>query len=288
MASDADALLRVDAWLLEYEVSMSSSTAIPDTLAAGIIQVGRTLDRTFTGSATLNVRSEGASLSVVKLQLPGPAGPALSTADLQSKLTDLMMRSESMANWIEGGPVIDENASSEEQYAAISRHRDAMMGTAKLDFVRTKEGKDLKDEFGTPYTMRARTTMIGAGKIYPPSGATFEMDGQAGSYLLTLPFIFSDTSTTSVTITSDERVEFAGEDPVESHTTTPSNLEVIGWRHRLIRAEDKLGDLPLIQGHFDAASGKISGEQAFKAEYDDENRSVGTTITVRYTLTPQR
>jgi hypothetical protein len=284
-AKDMEAFLNAPAWQLEYEVTFVCRAEGPIPVPKGALSYTLSLDRRFSGALPLDVRSGGPNLATLRLVTGSESGSAASLQQ-QSAITELMMRVDDIANWINGGPTMDEGSSDEAQQAAMLEFMAS--GTASIDYTLVETGVDLQDEMGQVFDSVRRTTAKGAGKVMPPTSLVFEIDAKSKRYMVTLPITFGDASPSpSVKWETTERVQAKGAAPSESRTTRETTLESFP---RNVVVDDPavlIGQLPTMEGSVDPSLGKISGERSVPAHYEETGRTIAGTLTFRYTLTPR-
>jgi hypothetical protein len=283
-AQAIDDWLNAEAWDVEFEVTYKSSTkgTLKSEAVSAVGSFTYTLDveQSFSGKVPLDLRSPGASLSLTRLALAG------GTPDPEAT-TNLIMKTDQMSSWMQGGPAFDDDGTADEQVAAMTAHLNALKGPGKVQYVRVDVGKGLVNEMGSKYDVTIRETRIGSGKVGPGSESImFEIDAETGKYLLSLPYAFRDDSMTSL---QHKTVTQSTMDGVVSTDSTMRQTSMDYGIGRLVIEEPGLpvGQMPYLEGPVDPAAGKIVGERTIKASFVDRIENVPGTLTIRYTVTPR-
>ena len=283
-AQSMQAFFNAPAWKLEYQVSFMCQTNGSRPVAQGSLTYTVSIDRSFSAVLPLDMRNGGPNLMTLRL-LTGPAGTSAPSAEQQAAASALIMRVDDIANWMNAGPTIDENASAEAQQAAMLAFMES--GTARLEYTLVETGIDLVDEIGGKFNRTVRTTARGAGKVMVPTNLVFEMDTKAKRYLLMLPDSFNDQSSSSVKMDVFERLQPKDGAASESNKTSETNMYLFPGRLIIDDPAILTGQAPILEGALDPSAGKISGERSVPAHYEVSGLTFGGTLTFRYTLTPR-
>jgi hypothetical protein len=283
-AGTAEEFLNAPVWYLEYEVTFTSthqgSYTRPDI--AGTLSFTSRLERVFSGSEVLNLRSPG----------PGPIGMAAltgvaegstpSAADAQRISTQMMSLMDHTANWLVGGAALDEGATDADVTAAT-----LLTTPARIDYRRVDTGKNLEDDAGRRYDTTHTTTITGSGAVSAGGfGVTIlELDTARESYVLQLPYGFNSMLSRATMETVDV-VTYSGAAPEETRQSDDVPFDRVPTGLDLDAPQEgaALGGV-LIRGTLDPASGKIAGEQSFQAHYDERHKPAPGTLVFKYTLT---
>ncbi len=279
--ADVNAMLNASAWQLEYEVSFSSNSSGQSQSLHGQMTYTTSVESKLTATLLLDMRVGGPSISTVRLATGWEGDSAPPLAEQQRLMMDLVMRSETMANWMSGGPTYDENASFEEQQAAALAHMENSKGTATVQTVNVTKGVGLHSEMGTPYDQTTRTTRTGTGRVNVSTQLSMELDATAKHYLLTLAHEYQDDENQAGVLTIDT-TNFNREGPKETRTEGKAPLHVTS-SIVIDDSTSKLGQILLVQGDLDPSATKITGERTIKALDGD----VPGTLRVKFTLTPK-
>jgi hypothetical protein len=279
-AQDVETWLNAPGWDLSYEVAFSSSTAGKDSVLVGDLAYTLQVEQTFSAKLPLDVRSQGASLSMTKLSMGG-------TSD-QEAIMNLVMKTDKMASWMNGGPSGLDDASVDAQMAVARAHMESLKGPGKVHYERVETGHGLITEMGTKYNLKRRTTKTGSGRVSSASVIImFEMDAETGKYLLVLPYGFSDDSMTSLQTKVITETQSDGTTSIDS-TLHATSMEFALGRIVIDEPAVLVGEVPVFEGALDPAAGKIAGERTVKAHFTDGASDVPGTFVFKYTLTPRR
>lgn len=282
-AQDIDAMLNAPSWDLAYEMVFESSDSGKEPTLHGSIAYTRTVEFGFTSKFTLDMRNAGASLSMMKMAMGGN----LTTEEAQQKSLELIMRTESIANWMSAGPSPDENASDEAQMLTVMDYMYSSKGSGRLDHKMVVTGIDLVDETGAKYNSTTTTTMRGAGPVHGPTQVTFEIDSETLKYLLTLSHSCGDQSDSTVVEEVVTVWAYHGQDPTGERAVRYSGLCGFPPGLKLDDPTSLLGEVPFFEGDVDPKAGKITGERTLKGHYTDRATEIPGTFVFRWTVTPR-
>lgn len=284
--SDANALtidemLNAPGWDLAYSVEFKSSDAGVESTFAGLVAYTRSVTLTSSVTLKLDLRNMGSVLAMLRA-----VGSDPQSESAQQAVFDLAMRAESMANWMNGGPSLDENATDADMMAVVKAHMESSSGPGRVDYSMTEKGDDMTTEMGTKYSLLRTTTAKGAGTVIAPTNLNFEIDAESKTYLLTLAHVFSDKSDSTVLV---EVVTVTKEPGGAPQTVSESRREPLGRLPGNLHIGDPkslVGEVAIFEGAIDPALGKITGEKTVNGYYEWYAGKVPGTFTFRYTLTP--
>ena len=283
-ADAAQDFLNTPVWYLSYEVSFKSTSQgnYPVGDGGAVVTYTASLDRVFTHSQVLNLRSEGpGALGMMAMATP-QNGQKMSAADAQKYSMDLMARMGSTANWIVGGSAM--NADESESEAAVQADLDAMIGDLRIQYQRNEKGENFMDEVGSKYSLRRSKTVNGTAQ---GAGGGFgsmslDVDTSTKTYLLSLSL---GGGAQGLACDVVEVVTYAGQAPQEKKETdkTPADFTALTL--------DDAGPTPMqggvvVSGTLDPASGKIVGENKYRGHYHDGTVDAPGTVIIKYTLSP--
>ena len=281
-ADAAKEFLQTPIWYLSYEVSFSASSKGSYEGMFGPMTYTASLERVFTHSQILNLRSEGPGALAMIPPSASSSGSQMSMAEAQKASMDMMARMEHTANWMVGGASL--NASEADATAATQADIAASMGQLRIDFTRHDRGDALVNEVGSKFSTTKTETV---------KGTTPSMGGGFGSIMLDV-----DTSTKTFLLGFGagggadgldrnvvEVVTFQGQAPEEKRETKKSSAQFAQLVFDESGPVAMQGGL-VVNGTFDPASKTITGEKAYRGHYHDGNADAPGTIVVKYTLSP--
>jgi len=281
-ASTAEEFLNAPVWYLEYEVSFTSEHSGSSTDASGTIASTSKMERVFSGTEKLNLHSLGPGPLAMNALTGSSTGEQPSLADQQKLATQMMALMDHTANWLVGGPGMDEGATDAEITASMMP-----ASPFRMDYLRVDSGKGLTDEMGEKFDLTRTTTVKGAGKVLAGGfGAVIlEMDTAAKTYTLSLPIGFNAMSATMqqeiIGIT-----QYPGSAPTEDRQSRDIPFDLFPSGLALVEEQaGGMGGGAILHGKLDPAAGRIAGEQSFKGHYVDANETTPGTVRFRYTLT---
>lgn len=281
-ASTSEEFLNTPVWYLAYEVTFTSShQGSYQTADGGTMTFTSSLERVFSAHEVLNLRSGGPG-SITMMSLAGTAdGSQPTAADAQRISMEMMALMDHTANWLAGGPGMDENA-TDADIAAASQPT----SPARIDYRRMDTGKNLIDELGGKFDRTVTTTVVGEGLVLVGGFGTtiLEMDTVKKTYTLALPHGFNAMLARATLETVDVTTP-KGAAPLETRKT--EDIPIDRYPYDLKLAEPQAGGMAggmLIRGVLDPATGKISGEMSFNATHTERNETVPGTLVVKYTL----
>ena len=278
-AADMQAMINAQAWDLKYDVTFKAAMDTTVSQEPGTKRYVITLDRSFSTSLPLDLRSGGPNISMTKLT--AASGGGAPSAETQQKLMELIMRTEDLANWINGGPGTDANGEMDMQ--AFQSLGDA---TGKLLHTVEVTGKGLRDESNSLFDMHSLTTLKGEGKVKTATSLSFELDAKAGTYMLCLAHEFEDQTGNLATVESTEQITYAGSAPTETKGSGNQSLKF----PQKITIDDPsalLGYVMLVTGTVKPEDKVITGESTIRAHYEEGPWTIPGTLHVKYTLTPR-
>jgi hypothetical protein len=288
-AKDTQDFLNAPVWYLAYDVSYKVSHEgtyttwdLRDRSTERPANFTVSLDRSFSGSAVLGTRGPGpGTLSMAAMAGSWSDGSAPTPAQ-QAELMRLYSRIDQMANWMLGGSSSDDyETAMDDTKAGI----EASMGPARVEYTRVDKGERFTTS-GSPYRFTIRTTGRAEGKVLSATTmVTLEIDAGTGRYLLCLPFVYSPETSSKGSQETVHVTEHEGQPPQEERSTNSFQL---GFP-RDLALDDPKGHPEggvVLKGDIDPATGRISGEQSFKAHFSESDGTiVSGTLTFRYTLT---
>lgn len=277
-----DEMLNASGWDLAYSVEYKSSDAGVESTFAGVITYTRSVTLTSSVTLKLDMRNMGSVLAMLRA-----VGNDPQSESAQQTVLDLAMRAESMANWMNGGPSLDENAPDAEVMDAVKSHMESSNGPGRVEYTMTEKGDNLTTEMGTKYSLIRTTIGKGAGTVIAPTNLNFEIDAESKTYLLTLAHVFTDKSDSTVLV---EVVTVTTEPGGEPQTVRESRREPLGRLPGNLRIGDPkslLGQVAFFEGSIDPLSGKVTDERTVQGYYESYTGQVPGTFTFRYTLTPK-
>ena len=276
--------LNAPGWDISCEVRFKSSDSGSNQGLHGKTTYQRSLDRFLTYNVSLNMRNDGASLSMSRIASnANAAGP-----EVQQAMYDLVMKTDQMANWMDGGPQIDESLSDEAQMAAMQAHVTAINGAVTLDYTMVTRGTDLVDETGSHYSMVDSKTCNASAPVHVQTGLSMEIDAESKSYLLTLGIGFTDASDSSLACVTVTSINWKGGSPEESREAGRRNVNYFLSDPKITDAKHRFGEIPLFEGSFDPAAGKITGEKTVAGSYTESGVDIPGLFAFKYILTPRK
>jgi hypothetical protein len=284
--ADVQTMLNAPAWQLDYEVTFKSEHEGSGQSLHGPVTYFSSLQGTFNAAVLFNLRNAGAGGVSMSKAAVGTNDSALSTAEQQQRIMDLVMRTETMANWMPTPPIPGDDEPFEEQQAAMLAYMEAQKATAHVDCHFKTVGVNLFNETGSEYDLVSRRTLSGSGKVVVAFNLSFELDAQSHHYLLTLAHEFKDEAEGQALQVTIDTVTFKGDPPAETKTEQVAKLDLAS---SILIDDPKMqfGQILLIEGDFDPASEKITGERTIPAYYLSADTKVPGTLLVKYTLTPR-
>jgi len=285
-------LLDANAWQLDYQISFKATSSGTTQTQIGPIAYQTALTFDATETLTIDLRSQGASLSMQKLTASA-SNPAVA-ANMQKALMDIVMQTDNIASWMigdRGVPDLGDNVTAERLQAAMLASTGKKIGTMTVDYSAQTRGDRLVDETGSPYRQIVRTTRRGTGGTSLGSQQiTFEVNGATKRFLLMLPAtlpMVPDAKLTEEVVTTTERPP--GSTPAEERTTATRPLDSVPARLKVTDAALIFGDGSglMIDDPVVLQGGKISGQHTMTATYNDVRDPIGGTLVVKYTLTPR-
>jgi hypothetical protein len=284
-AATAEEFLNAPVWYLQYEVSFKSTHQGTSPSPHGSMSFTSSLERVFSASDALNLRSQGPGAITMGAMYGGTAGKQPSVAEAQEMTMRMMAQMDHTANWMAGGAAADPNATDAELEASVTAST-TPSSPARLDYTRVDVGKHLVDETGGKYDTKRTTTVKGTAQVLTVGMGSyiFEMDTAAKTYLLTLPLGFSGQSamvtSQSVTFTQSE-----GTPGIETRESDEMPFDRIPSGLALdAPPEGSPQGAVLLRGTLDPAKGHISGEISLPAHYDENNSNAPGTLVIKYTL----
>lgn len=285
-ASDMQTLFNTEAWQLQYEIIFKASSQGVYKPNAGSCAYTTSLERHFTKSLPLNMRTGGPSISQVKMLKPGTSG-GMSLAESQKYAMELLAKTEHTATWMNAGIEFSDDATDEEQQAAGLAYMKSMMGLCTLECTIVDVCKDLVTEMGTQYDQTTKTHYSGSAKVRNSDQIMMEMDASSKKYILTLGHSYMDDSSSSVQVTVDTHSESKGGSPFDTTTISYTSLEVLTRDLRVDDSTALVGMNLYLEGNIEPATGKIVGEHNLRAHYPGYQGDVSGILTIRFTLTPK-
>jgi hypothetical protein len=281
-ASTTEEFLNAPVWYLEYEVSFTSAHQGTYQNGSGEpITFTSKMERMFSAREVLNLRNGGPG-SITMMSLSRTAdGSQPTAADAQRISMEMMALMDHTANWLVGGPAMDENA-TDADIAAASQPT----SPARIDYLRVDTGKNLNDEMGGKFDWTSTTTANGEGLVQAGGfGVTMlEMDTARKTYMLALPYGFNAMMARATQETVDVTTPKGG---APNETRKTEDMPIDRYPYDLKLAEPQEGGMAggmLIRGVLDPATGKIAGEQSFSVTHTERNETVPGTLVFKYTL----
>ncbi len=288
-ASDIQTLFNAEGYELQYEIifkATAQGTYTP-AMTGGSCSYTTSLERHFTKSLPLNMRTGGPSISQVRSAMTMSA-QKMTLAESQKYTMDLLAKTEHTATWMNAGIEVADDATDEQQQAAGLAYIEATKGMCTLDYTIVDICKDLVTEMGTQYDQTTKTHGAGSGKVRNSDQIMMEMDASSKKYLLMLGYSYMDDSSSSVQITVDTHSESKGEPPHDTTTFNYTSLEIFNHDFRVDDSTALVGMNLYLEGNIDPATGKIVGEHNLRAHYPGYQGDVPGILTIRYTLTPKQ
>jgi hypothetical protein len=285
-SKDIQDFLNAPVWYVAYEVSYKGSHEetynTPALHRSGTFTIS--LDRSFSGSTILNVRSPGpGALSLSATTGRSSDGSALTPAqqaEMAARMQAMYMRMDELANWMAGGSNLGEPTQDD-----VNADIEASKGPALVKYERVDKG-DAIDTAGRPFKFTNRTTGRAEGRVSSASSMlTLDIDAASKQYTLYLPFAYNPMGSPPGSQETVHVTETEGQPPHEERSTEDFDLEF----PRDLALDDSEGHMEkgvVLKGDIDPATSRISGEQSFKAHFSDSHgATVSGTLTFRYTLT---
>lgn len=280
-ADPAKDFLQTPVWYLSYEVSFKTTSQGTYEGGWGPMAYTATLDRVFTHSQVLNLRSEGpGALGMMPTAMQQKGGGQMSVADAQKYSMDLMARMEHTANWMVGGSALNESQSEADVQADVA----AMSGELRIQYQRNDKGDNLIGEQGEKFSMKTSQTVNGTGE---GAGGGFgsimlDVDTSAKTFLLSLSLGggAQGLDRQVINITTVE-----GQAPQETRETNKTAGDFAALTLDDAGARPMQGGV-VVSGTFDPASGKIVGENKYPGHYNDGTVEAPGMVVIKYTLSP--
>ncbi len=293
-SSDKDTFLNASAWDLQYELTFTAAKQGSQVFEAGTGLINGKLDydisskRTFVAPYLLDLRSGGPSTSTLTSVMSRSDLANMSLAEQQKFSMDMLSKMDHTANWMSSGGTagLSEDATYEEQTAALAATTEAQMGTATLEYKETVKGENLRDEMGYPFNMLNHITHTGSGRARGAGQITFELDVASSEYLLSMGYGWDDSSSSSVKIVEQLHRDWQGQ-ATDTTITRESSLNGVGSQIKPDDSTQMLGMMLLLKGKFDPADGVIKGVHTLNAHYEDNRGDVPGTLVLKYTLKPR-
>ncbi len=294
-AADKETFLNAPAWDLQYELVFTASSRGSVNVDAnrggditGKLDYVTSLKRTLTAPYLLDLRSGGPSMSMLTNLMGRNDLSKMSVAEQQKFSMDMLSKMDHTANWMSSGGMtgLADDASYEEQTAAMQAATEAQMGMATLEYKETVKGDDLRDEMGTPFKMNTQITHTGSGTVQGGGQITLELDVATSDYLLAMGYNWADQSTSSVKIVERQHREISGQ-ITDTTITSESGLNGIGSQIIPDDSTQMAGMMLTLKGKFDPADGFIKGEHTLPAHYESVRGDVPGTLVVKFTLKPR-
>lgn len=285
-AADMQELFNSPGWQLQYQIIFKATSQGTVTPTAGTCAFSTSIERQFSKSLALDMRTGGPSVSTVRDAMHSNNGQ-FDVAAAQKKAMDMLAKIDNTATWMNSGIQVADDATDEEQQAAGLAYLDSTSGTAKLAYTLVEDCKDLVTEMGTVYDMTRRTQYNGSGKVRNSDQIMLEIDAAAKKYLLTMGYSYMDDSSSSVKVEIAEHTQDKGGPPHDTTTTQFVNLENLTHDLRVDDSTALIGMALYLEGAIDPAKGKIIGEHNLKAHYPGFNGDIAGILTIRFTLTPK-
>jgi hypothetical protein len=284
-------LLDANAWRLDYQITFKATSSGTGQSLTGPISYQTALAVDATETVTIDLRSQGASLSMQKLtaSLKNPAA----AANMQKAMMDIVMQTDNIASWMIGDrglPDLGDNATAQQLQAAALAFAGRSIGTMTVDYSAESRGDKLVDETGSPYKQIVRTTRRGTGGVALSSQQiTLEVNGATKRFILMLPVTLPTVPTAMLTeevVTTTEQPP--GSNPAEERKTSTRELGSFPGQLKVTDAALAFGDggAVMIDDPIALQGGKISGQHTMTATYD-ARAPIGGTLVVTYTLTPR-
>jgi hypothetical protein len=283
-AQDMDAWLNAEGWDLAYEVTFKSSDSGAYQFFHGPITYTRTVEYGFNATLALDMRNAGPNVAMSAMTV----GRDLSTPEAQQAMMELVMRTDVIANWMSGGPQVDESASDEAQMNAVREYMESSKGMGRLQYSMVEKGVGLVEESGSKYDLVRTTTARGTGPIVGPTQLLFEIDAESKKYLLTLAAQCSDKSDSTVIEETVGKYTWKNDPPTEERSMNYWRLDNYISGLKIDDSSAVIGDVPLMAGTLDPSSGKISGERTLRGHYSKSGVDIPGMFYFRWTLSPRK
>jgi len=285
-------LLDANAWQLDYQITFKATSSGTNQAPTGPLSYQTALAFDATETLTIDLRSQGASLSMQRLTR-NAADPAVA-ATMKKAMMDIVMQTDNIASWLigdRGVPDLGDDITVEKLRAAALASIGKSIGTMTVDYSAQTRGDKLVDETGSPYKQIVRTTRRGTGGVSLGSQQImFEVNGATKRFLLTLPVTLptvADAKVTEEVVTTTEAPP--GSAPAEERSTATRPLDSFPGQLNVTDAALAFGEggAVLIDDPIALQGGKISGQHTATATYKNNNEPLSGTLVVKYTLTPR-
>jgi len=284
VAADVQTFLNAPAWKLEYQVSFKGACEYTTESFAGTYQNRATIEGGFSAMLLLDLRNVGPGAITMFKLATAPDGSSLPPEEAQKRVMDVIMRSETLANWTTGGAMINA-VTEEETQAAVAANIEAANCTGYLNYTLVTRGTGLVDEGNMEYSLASHTSIHDTGTVQGSTNLTLDIDSQTKHYAFPLAHEFGDQTTQSKRVKVDT-VTYKGEAPTVERTETEVKLVFPGGI-TIDEPNVLMGKTLLLEGTFDPALGNITGERTLKAHSMDGQTPAPGELKVRFTLTPQ-
>lgn len=283
VSAELQRLLDAPSWQLDCQMTFTASASGARQGLLGPLTYSNTLKREHTASYLIGVRSEGPSLSMQRV-MANMAGAG--AAEAQKAMLDLISQT-GIVSWLSGPPELDENASSEQQLAALQAYMMKPIGTARVDFTQTITGDKLVSESGQPFKQTTRTTRTGNHNVVAGGAQIMlELNASTKRVVFMLPQDYGQEQDAKI---AEETVVVTESPPGSApQETRESREDVYNFPGGVTIADASAlnGTALFIDDPLTIAAGKISGGRTVDASYMLDGNAVPGRLVVRYTLTP--
>jgi len=288
VSAELKKLLDTNAWRLDYQITFKATSSGSGQSLTGPISYENALAVDAAETVTIDLRSQGASLSMQKLM----ANPA-AAASMQKAMMDIVMQTDNIASWMIGDrglPDLGDDVTSEQLQAAALALAGKSIGTIAVDYSAESRGDNLVNETGDKYKQIVRTTRRGTGGVALSSQQIMlEVNGATTRLLLMLPVTLptvTDAKLTEEVVTTTELPP--GSKPAEERETSTRSFDNFPGQLKVTDTALAFGEggAVLIDDPIASQGGKISGQHTMTATYD-ARAPIGGTLIVKYTLTPR-
>ncbi len=289
-ATDMQTLFNTESFQLQYEIifkATSQGTYTPP-MTGGSCNYTTSMERHFTKSYALNMRTGGPSVSTVRSAMTNPQQNT-SIAEAQKRTMELLAKTEHTATWMNAGmEELPDDATDEQQQAAGLAYMESMKGHCTVDYTIVNVCTGLTTEMGTVYDQTSKSHYVGSAKVRNMDQIMMEMDASAQKYILMLGYSYMDDSSSSVQIRTDTHSQSKGEPPHDTTTFDYTSLET-PVRNLVVDDSSAVVGMNLyLEGNINPATGKIVGEHNVRAHYSGFVTETPGILTIRFTLTPKQ
>jgi hypothetical protein len=275
----------VPVWYIAYDVTVRvDHTASVRPESGGSVTTTIKLERSFSGTAKLDLRNEGSVIVQTRQALMDPDKmKRMSQAEIMKYTQDMLNAMQYTANWMPGPPDLGDEPD------AMMRHMKASSFPVRFRYEETRSGSNLVNETGSKFdSLWTRTGTASGGLLYPGDQIKFEVNTQSNKYWLLLPYGGQDLDPQSRLIkwVTVEKTRAAGA-AAWGEETRKTDDSTVDWLPAFkLELPPGQGEWPLIEGTI-VSPNRITGEKTFTGSYGDGATTVPITVTFRYTVSSQ-